>query len=103
MCLHRQPQFATGSSIDLSGLYGVLAHGAATRRIDRELCCHSPCRSAEAAGEEPRPAVARGAPQGSYAHPLQRQLDALRYPAWLLEAPEPMPPKVSQQRTPWPG
>ena len=43
--------------------------------------------------------MARGAPQGSYAHPLQRQLDALRYPAWLLEAPKPTPPKVGEHCT----
>lgn len=43
--------------------------------------------------------MARGAPQGSYAHPLQQQLDALRYPAWLLEAPDPQPPKVCHQPT----
>ena len=51
-------------------------------------------RHSEPAGDDQRPAVARGAPQGSYVHPLQRQLEALRYPAWLLEPPEPLPPKV---------
>ena len=40
--------------------------------------------------------MARGAPQGSYVHPLQGQLDALRYPAWLLETPEMHPPKVKR-------
>ncbi len=56
-----------------------------------------------AAGEEQRPAVARGAPQGSYVHPLQQQLETLRYPAWLLELPESVPPEVGWQHClpPW--
>ena len=56
----------------------------------------SPCRPAAPASEDCGPAVARGAPQGSYVHPLQQQLDALRYPAWLLQAPELQAPQVCQ-------
>ena len=57
-------------------------------------------RPAAAGGEQLQPAVARGAPQGSYVHPLQQQLEALRYPAWLLEPPVPAPPQVRQDCAP---
>ncbi len=56
--------------------------------------CSPATQSSEGAG----PAIARGAPQGNYVHPLQAQLEALRYPAWLFVATEPLPPKVRLPR-----
>ena len=52
------------------------------------------CRPVTQTSEGQGPSIARGAPQGDYVHPLQEQLAALCYPAWLFEATEPLPPKV---------